>query len=433
MKTKLFLGWATAFVLLVGVGGCEVTSEKIQRWKRSTKGPAKLRAAVRDTDQKMELRVEAAEALAELQLCEHLNKDIRSLQTSDRSKLMQALVKGLVSKMEGSNPSSSNRVQIHSKDALFSLREAAETELKRFIDEKVVRWLLGDWRLRASGEHSSEKIISTIGASAGPLLVEALSSSTTPPMAIATLLRKVGDQQAKDQAAVKLIAIAEKENPVKAQTFQALGTVGSVKATEYLAGVARGKGPLQQRVWALVAIGLYPHPSVIPLVRAIAADTRLVGEYAELRDEAFTALEKIEDPRSLEALAGFLQSGEEKVRYRAVEALLEGFEIKGLTKLLETLPSGYTYKKEDLEDLIEKFILDLGPKTLPVLRASLKSKKWIVRLIAARVLGHIGKKEDIAPLENMAEDNTRLKGWPGLATIGSEAVAAAKAIRGRAK
>lgn len=435
MKSKLFIGCCVLALSLAGLA-CEVTSEKIQTWKRSVKGAAKLRACVRDTGQKLPIRVEAAVALAELGVYAHLAEDIKSLEAKDRKRLMDALIKSLIRKMEGTNPKASTQVQLQAKDALFSLRGVADEASRRTVDDKVVRWVLGDWRKRNTGEHSSEKIIKTVGQPAGAIIAEVIDRGGAPLVACATLLRKVGSQGARDLAAQKLVALAKKEKPPRVQTYHALGKVGSLKAVAHLEQVAR-EAAFETRTWALRALQLFPHVGVVETMKSIAGDTSLTDDKALLRDEAFTVLEKIDDPKSLDALASFLDSDEKDkdtaktVRYRAAEAILAGFEEKGLTKLLENLPSRYSYDKRDLEDFIEKDIRRLGAKALPALRAALDSKSWVARLIAARVLGEIGTKADVAALEKLSGDRTRLKGWDGGATLGSEAGAALQKIKAR--
>jgi HEAT repeat protein len=437
MKTKLFLrdgtqAFAVALAVILALFtlvSCEVTSEKIQTWKKTIKGAAKIRAALRDQDQTLPIRVEAAEALCEMGLFVQLAEDVKALTPGDRKTVMETLSKRLVGKMEGSNPGATTRIQIQAKDALYSLREMAEGPERKTVEEKVVRWLLADWQKRSSGEHSSDKVITGIGAAAGPVLAGTIGQGT-PVVVSATMLRKVGSQQDRDAAAQKLVELAAKQKPPQVTTFHALGKVGSLTAVKYLEQVAH-KGEFQKRVWALRALALFPHVSVIDTVKAIAGDASLKDDQALLRDEAFTVLEKIDDEHALLALTGFLNDKEETVRYRASEAILGGFGAKGLTKLLEGLPSRYTYQKEELVDFIEKDIQQLGTNALPPLRRALSSKSWVARLIAARMLGRIGSKQDVTALEKLGSDSTKLKGWEGGATVGSEAMEAAKLLKSR--
>lgn len=430
MKTKLFLASGTLVALLVLVAsGCEVTSEKIQTWKQTVKGAAKIRAAVRDTGQTLPIRVEAAEALCEMGLFAPLNEDMKALVGDDREKILQELTKRLLAKMEGSNPGSTTRVQIQAKDALFAIRDLASDPMRRTIDEKLGRWILADWVKRGAGEHSADKIITTLGDTAGPLLAESIGQGT-PVVVAATLLRKVGGQSDRDRGAEQLVELAKKEDPPNEQTYLALGKVGSLKANQYLLDVAQ-KGDYKRRLWSLRALTHFPHPSSIQIARTIAANAQLKDDQALLRDEAFTLLEKVADPQSLDVLIGFLADKDKMVRYRAAEAVLSGFGAKGLTKLLDGFPSGYTYKKEDLEDFIEKDVQELGKSALPALREALGSKNWVARLVAARLLGRIGTKQDVTALEKLGSDSTRIRGWDGGATVGSEALEAAKQLKTR--
>jgi HEAT repeat protein len=416
-------------VLAFSLVGCEVTSEKIARWKQSDKGAAKIRAALRDTGQKLSIRAEAAEALGEMSLFEPLGEDLKAVTEQDRKQIMDELSKRLLAQMKGSNPKSTNKVQLQAKDTLFAIRGLAEEPIRRTLDDEVVRWILGDWGNRSSGEHSADKVVKTIGGRAASLIAEQIGGEPPLVVTFAILLREIGDQGARDLGAERLVELARRQTPVAEQTFLALGKVGSLKALAHLAGVAQ-KAPTDQRVWALQAMAHHPHPSVIPVAKGIASDASLKDDDARVRDEAFTLLEKIDDPQSLDALLGLLSSNEEKVRYRVVEAVVEGFKAKGLTKLLESLPPGYTYKKDDLKDFIEDDIAKLGASALPPLRQALASKSWIARLIAVHVLAQVGTSEDLAGLQKLTSDVTKLRGWDG-ATLGSEATAAVEKLKSR--
>ena len=112
MKSTCYLGLGLVAVLSLGMLGCEVTSEKINIWKQSTKGAAKIRAGLRDTGQDIDIRIEAAQALAEMGLTTPLSKDLESLSPADRKTVSESLSKGLLTKMKGSNPNETTRVQL---------------------------------------------------------------------------------------------------------------------------------------------------------------------------------------------------------------------------------------------------------------------------------------------------------------------------------
>jgi len=435
MKSAICLWSLIATTLLLALGACEVTSEKISVWKQSENGAPKLRAALRDRGQKLPIRVEAAEALCEVGLFLPLSEDLKAVASAseqDGRQVMEELSKRLLGKMKGSNPKATTKVQVQAKDALFALRDVADANLRKSNDAEVLRWILADLQERSLGEHSAEKIITTIGVPAGNVLAEQIAVDPNLVVAFATHLRSVGDQAARDNGATKLIELAKRQTDGAqlGKTIEGVGKVGSLRAVSYLAEIAK-KGSFEQRKLALRALALYPHVSVVELARGIAADSSLKGEEAELRDDAFTLLEKIADPKSMEALLSLLALKEEKARYQAVEAVVGGFKEKGLTKLLEAFPSSYTYKKEDIKDYVEEDIVKLGKGALPAMRQALQSQSWVARVVAIRVLGRIGAKEDVPALEKLSTDSTKLRGWGAGATVGTEAKGAAQAIHSR--
>jgi len=433
MKSSYSHYYQVCGVLLISallLVGCEVTSEKIKIWKQSDKGAAKIRAAIRDTGQKMPIRIEAAMALAEMGFVTPLEDDMKAISEGDKKQIVQALGAGLLQKMKGSNPQATSRIQVQAKDALFTVRKLVEPDLRRTIEEEIVTWIIGDYNERNQGEHSAEKIIKEIGQPAGDVLAENLTNEGSPLVGISILLRRVGTQAARDKGAKKLVALAQKQDPPQMATFIAMGRIGSEHTVDYMQSVASKKGKLEYRVWALRALALYPMAKVIPMAKAIAGDATLKDDQAILRDDAFTLLERIGKPQCLEVLVQFLNDKDEKVRFRAVEAIISGFREKGLTRLLDGLPPGYTYKKIDIEDFIEKDVIALGPKALPPLRKMLASESWIAKLVAARILGKVGTKIDIPALMELAKDQTAIKGWDGV-TVGSQAKAAADTIKNR--
>ena len=53
------------------------------------------------------------------------------------------------------------------------------------------------------------------------------------------------------------------------------------------------------------------------------------------------------------------------------------------------------------------------------------------RIAAVRAIGDLGKKADAAALDPLLGDGTKLKGFPGNATLGQEAKAAKAVLMGR--
>ena len=431
MKSCPYLDKALIITLLWFVAGCEVTKKKIDIWKQSDKGAAKLRACVRDTGQTMSIRLECSQALAEMGLVYYLSKDLNEINLSDKKKITADLAGKLVASMKGSNLKETTKIKIQAKDALFSIRGMLNAKQRDEVDREVVRWILGDSKERNQGDHSGEKIIKTAKSVAGPILAEAIDQGGTQPLAIAFLLREVGGQLDRDSAAKKLVILAKKEKKPTARTLEALGRVGSIYAVDHLMNVAQ-QGDVAARVFALRALQLWPNARALEVAKSLAADDTLTNKKAFIRQEAFNLLSIIPDPKALDILVGFLEHQNEDLRYTAMHRIIEGFRIKGLPKLLEGLSISYTYKKSDLIDYVVSYIADLGAKALPSILAGLGSKNWMTRLVCVEVLAKIGTKKDLVALEKLVNDTTKIKGWEK-ATIGSEARAAANKIRSRKK
>ena len=420
--------------LLVGslmflVGACTVTSEKIQVWKGTQKGPAKLRAAVRDTKIAPSLRVEAAEALADISLVDILTKDLKTLTAADRGKISNVLAEKLIVRMNGTSEQATTKVQIQAKDVLFSLRPVLSGGARAKVDQALVNWVSGDWIARSGGVHSAEKIVTTIGHGSAPALAARIGVDRKVVLVIARLLNKIGTPKDRQVAAQKLVALANEQNPPQKATFEALGKMRASVSRVYLQKVAKvGKGPY--RAWALRALKFDPHPSTVAVAGHIAASTK---EGNDTRAAAFEVLEKIAGDPTLAALGRIIAADPKAlVRYRAVEAIVVCCGAKGVKQALEALPVKQKYKKGDVSDFIEKDIKRVGKAALPVLRQALTSKSWIARVIAARLLGEWGGKQDLPALRKTAGDRAKLKGWGTSATVGSEAQAALAKLSGGA-
>jgi len=447
MQTGNIQVFLALIAVLLALPGCEVTSDKIAVWKQNDRSVAKLRYAVRDEEQTLAIRTEAAAALAEKGWAEPLSEDLLAIKASDRRRITRQVARGLMAKMRGADPKATTQEQIDAKDALFSIRTLLAPKLRLEVDKALVGWIVMDYTRRDQGNHSVEKIVDTVGKVAGRTLAEAISRPDAPLADIAKQLKQVGTQADRDEAAKTLVKMARGASPLRLDLIAALGHVGSGYATTYLAELARGEGikavgkddkaraksTLQWRVYATRALGLSPRKEALPTLKGIAGDGSLKGDKALLRAAAFEALERFKTKEALDIILEFLKDPDEKVRYRAVEASIVCGGIEGLPRLLESLPTGYDFKKGDLEDLVEADIIRLGADTAPALRKALKSESWIARLVSVRLLGVVGNRGDIALLQGLLKDRTKIKGkgWDSAATVGTEAKASITALRKR--
>ena len=68
-------GLVLALAFLLAASGCEsVSSESIQRWKTTQKGPGKLQDALKDSSVAPKLRAEAAAALVDMGMADGLRE-----------------------------------------------------------------------------------------------------------------------------------------------------------------------------------------------------------------------------------------------------------------------------------------------------------------------------------------------------------------------
>jgi HEAT repeat protein len=421
-------------LLLAGFSvGCEVTAEKITTWKDTERGPGKLRDAVKSSSVSGDLRGLAWSALIEIGMATEAEEDWKALSDADKKAVAHAAfpsLKTLAMGAEGGDKTT--RKQRNAKDGLFVLRDAADPADKTAIDDLLISWVAVDLAGRSSeGGHSTEQILTAIGARAGNKLVEVIGDSRTSDasrMMAATLIGKIGDKPAREQAGVKLVEIARREKTIQESTLQEVGLVGGDHATAFLTQLAEdGKTGDKIRQKALFSLAQGTDPAALPAALRVAGDKKAAGE---IRDAAFELAEKI-GPSAQPGLIKLMDDKDEQVRWRAVEAALKAGKDKAVVPVLEALSTSGSYPKEDLRSFVVHDLELIGPGALPPLRTELQSKSWVARIAAIEGIGAIGKADDAARVEALGSDGAKLKGWAGGASIGSEAKVVAAALKGK--
>ena len=398
--------------VVASLAGCRPTSEKIQRWKETEAGPRKLAAAVADAELALPLRGEAALALIEIRELEALVEAVRGTSPAAQGALMTALAQTLLARLEGSAAPAARPTAIEAKDALFALREWIPAAARGLADEGLIRWLVADWVGRSAGDHSGAKIARAIGGAAAPVLAEGLRRAEAGVAVVfAQLLRELGSGADRERAAALLIErLRERDGLAREAGYQALAALASPLGRSHLLAAAQS-GATSDRVLALLALAKAPAVASLPALGALAGGPRIP---AAVREAAFTALEAVAAPATADVLAAILaRDADEKVRYRAVEALVACCGAAGAERLLAALPPGYSYRRLDVSDFVERDLKDIGAAVVPVLRRALASPSWIARVIAVRVLGELGSEADVAALRTLLTDQTPLRGWQG--------------------
>jgi hypothetical protein len=406
-------------VVGLAAAACDVTPEKIQAWKGIESGPRKLREAVRSDRLKPEVRVAAAEALVELALTDDLATEVKEMKPASQAALLQTLVPKLIETARGSDPAAQpSRKQRNAKDALFVLRDSAGGAQKNAIDTALIDWVTQDFSGRqTAGAHASFKILKAIGPKAGPALVGLLKRPGPDLDAAAKLLGEIGDETTRNQGGEALIELARKQKPIQEWTFVALGRVGGPAALKFLGDMV--EKDKERGLDAIKSLAIAPRPEYLPVALNTAKNRKL--EHA-VRDLGLEIAAKIGGRAAAEGVAPLIEDPIYEIAWHAFEVVLASLKADGIPLAFERLQIARFVKKDDVPDFLVKHVRDFGgPAGREKVLAHLESKNPAARLAAVLCLDIIGTPADAPAVEKLFGDATKIKGWPGGATIGSEA------------
>jgi HEAT repeats len=425
------------FALLLLAAACDVTPEKIARWKETQHGPEKLRDAVASSSVKADVRAQAFVALCEIRMSTDAVTTLGKAPEAERAAVVHEAVPRLASLAAGAGASAptTTHAQREAKDALFLVRAWAQPADRTAIDDQLIAWTTTDLagRMTAGGQ-GSEKILITIGARAAPRLVQLLELDGATQQLAASILVRIADVPTQARAVDALIAraqqVAARTNDVPDTMLQSIALLGGPHASAYLAGLAdHGRESLREHALLALAQGSLAANDGIALDAAvrIAADKNAPGK---VREAAFQLGEKL-GAQAVPRLLKLLDDGDETVRWRAVEAVLAAGKDKAVAPVLEALSQTRAYKREDIDSYVVHDLALVGASALPALKQELESKSWVAQVSAVRALAVIGHAPDAPAVEALAASTTKLKGFPASATLGSEARAAAAALRAK--
>ncbi|MBX3246539.1 MAG: hypothetical protein KF901_05090 [Myxococcales bacterium] len=215
--------WVVAVLALFALVGCKVTSDDIEYWKGTVKGPGKIIAVMLADRYDIELRTQAASALVEMDRTDkdyvaQLQQALQTLQTQDADAVQQivdGMVPGLQAMMRGGDAAQDPNLgpppsQVRAKDAAYILIAHASPGARQQLVEAVVGWYAVDFAARnLSGNYSAEQVVRSLGAPAAEQLVDAMSAQQ-PQQAlvkIAELIGQIGSAATKQRAGERLVAI----------------------------------------------------------------------------------------------------------------------------------------------------------------------------------------------------------------------------------
>jgi HEAT repeat protein len=429
---------AVVVALGLATAACESpTSEKIQTWKGTEKGPDKIEGALRSPDVPASVRAEAAAALVDIGRSEKVDEIMAGVPSGERWEILKTLTEIYI---KGMTSPQLPKVR-DARDGLFSVRQYAPPEERGRIDGVLLASIekdLLDGRI-SGGRHSLDKMLPAIGAASGPMLVKLLGDPKAPYRGVVELLVKVGDDATRDMGAVALIARIPPGRPMPSDMWISLGLLGGKTAADYLLGKMQ-KGSLGDAVAAARALQQSRFPSALPPVLKIAGDAKADNE---LRDEAFGIIEKVGGPEAEKGLVRIIaEDKNEKVRYRAHEAALAVGKGEAIVPALQAFSPTLSFKREDVVDFLVKDISKVGAKAKPQVLAALASPSPLARMtavlaleapVSATLTGHMGGPEDVSALLKLADDKATIKGFPAGTSVGSEAKRVAAVLGGKGK
>lgn len=476
-----------AIAVTISNVGCKVTSQDVDYWKGTAKGPGKIVAVLLAPKYEDALRVHAAVALIEMdrqdvdgsnelqQALQKLDDPVRKRIIAGMAPLIEQLLK---SSGEGQKTDSNTGVpadQIRAKDAAFQLIPMCDPQTRETLIKDVINWYVDDFENRSlSGNYSVEQVVRALGAPAAAILVDALTAKL-PQQALvklAELIGQLGNAGAKTKAAQKIVRI---ETEMESEAFlswlegeirkqmerdkkkfdaaqltkmcelnrQKFIVEGALPAMKHLADQGEVSDRLLQialtagddrqtdrRVAALQALEGNATKAHLSQLLTLALD---VKNPVSVRDYAFDRIGDIRSPEAIPPMWPLVQdTKDQRLRWRAGELVLSLGGAGVLVQFLDKLPSAdnVEYPPEELEGYASR-MSQMTPLPTALAMAQLSSPKWSRRVIGIDYLIRRGAKSDIGELQKLVGDVAPVKGkgWDKDDTVGSVAKRAISALQ----
>ena len=407
-----------AGALLLGGCGESVSSDSIQKWKNTAKGPGKLEGALRDDKVPAKLRAEAAVALTQIGRPEEVESAFAAMSSDQREAVSAELVPLYLEQL---NRGSVNEAR-DARDSLFAVREKASPALQKQIDSALLPAVARELRAgrTAGGRYPLDRILLAMGPAAAPTMLEVLEEPAAPYPAVVEVLTKTADPETKDKAAASLVRRASKSADIPTPLWRALGQIGGKPAIQFLEEKVE-KGHERDAVLAAQSLQQGPrYPGLVALAMRVAGNQRASRA---VRDEMFGLLEHVGSPEATEGAIRIISSDPDPlVRYRAYEVALAVGKADAVLPALQAFPPAMSHKPEDLKDFLVKDIEKLGAETgRPASLLALKSPSPLARMTGVQALESLGAQADAAELGKLTGDKATVKGFPASLTVGKEA------------
>jgi len=460
------------------VGACAVTSEDVEQWKTTVKGPQKLVAVILADKYPLELRAKAALALVQMNRTDvdgvqELITTFRRLRPETQSELIAQMVPEIqkvldATKVEpGQEPPAE---EVRAKDAAFVLLPYTPVEAKTRLVDALVGWYVKDFNGRnLAGTATADQVIRAVGSPAAPILVKALNERIPQEVLVklSEIIGQVGEDAAKADAAKRLVEIEKtmrtdafvawleqeimrqikvqkpdaKIDPARIKVSAVFnrqlrlveGAITSMKhvadqtvVADRLMAIAQMKSDsdeeVAQRVAALQAMEGNAKKKFKSAFLTLALND---GSPPQVKDYAFDRLGEVGDKSILPQLWPLLKGSKDpKLRWHTGELVLSVGGPAELQKFFTTLPSGNdaSYLPEELDGYASR-IGQMKPLPDDEMRTRLRAGPWFAQVIALKFFERKGTTRDAADIEALVKATTKPvgPGWSKDDTIGAMA------------
>ncbi|MBZ0120197.1 MAG: hypothetical protein K8H88_24620 [Sandaracinaceae bacterium] len=470
--------------------GCKVTTEDIDYWMGTVKGPGKIVAVLLADKYEDELRVHAGVALVRMEPRDdvdglsELQAAIRTLPPESQTRIVDGMVPDLLRIMRGEDtPRSGSEeavppLQIRAKDAAFLLVNYASQAQRTTLTNAVVDWFVVDFNGRSlSGNYSAEQVVRQLGAPAASRLVNAMNARL-PQQALvklAELIATLGDDETKGRAAARMVEIEQEmegaefltwlqerlreqfrtqqpNTPINEARIAAAAALnrenfinlGALPAMKHLNSqrvvadrlLAMGQASateeplLARRVKALQALegGVRPD-QLTPLLDLALAEATPIG----VRDYAFDRISDARDASVIPRLwPVFTDTQDWRMRWR-VGALILTLGGPAVVTEFFTRLNDESYAQEELHNYGER-LSQMRPPPTDLVNTKLTSARWFDRCVALYFWEFRASSEaDLGRITALAQDAAATAGenWRRQDTVGKVAEAVANLVRER--
>jgi hypothetical protein len=401
--------------LLLGAVGCEkVDHENIDKWSRTSKGPAKLLKAVAEGAIGPDLSAHAAANLLRRDGDREVYAAFEAMAPARRTQVIAHLAPRMwdVARVENENELPRGP-QVAAKDALIRIRTWADAPTRQQIDGYLIDWYcVASYDDRArTGAASGAVAMRLVGPPAGKKLISVASGVITAP----------------GQTRVK--------NRIGDELLLGLGATGYPDAVKYVLDIARmDRGDPTLTTRALSALfKAYVEPDGfevadrealvpnLPAIVDIARDDR-VG--AQAVNDAVALIRAVGAPRCLPPLLGMIGAAHRDPQFKFVVAnhALRCGGTGAIGDVARALPDAGAYPRDQVERRISAEIARMTPRdqAQAAARALLAEPSTVARWVGMEALAVMKATDDAPRIAALAGSRERLVGYWGERAEGRE-------------